>query len=124
MQLSFEPPGTRYYVRRCEAGRITVVDQVFESSFLLATDRIATWDATSVEALSLAQLAPILALEPEVVLLGSGARLRFPPPLVVAAFLKRGIGVETMDNAAAARTFNVLAGEGRKVVAAFLLPDA
>ena len=64
----------------------------------------------------------ILALQPEVVLLGTGARAVFPPQAVLAQFLKRGIGLETMDNAAAARTFNVLAGEGRRVVAVFLLP--
>ena len=46
----------------------------------------------------------------------------FPPQAVLAQFLRRGIGLETMDNAAAARTFNVLAGEGRNVVAMFLLP--
>jgi uncharacterized protein len=56
------------------------------------------------------------------VLLGTGARITFPPAAVLAEFLKRGIGLETMDNAAAARTFNVLIGEGRRAVAVFLLP--
>ena len=55
-------------------------------------------------------------------LLGTGSRLMFPPPRFQAALLRRGIGLETMDNAAAARTFNLLAGEGRRVVALFLLP--
>jgi uncharacterized protein len=63
----------------------------------------------------------LLALEPALVLLGSGARQRFPAPAVLAACLTRGIGIEVMDNAAAARTFNLLAGEGRRVVAGFLL---
>ena len=63
----------------------------------------------------------MLALEPEVVLLGSGATQAFPPAAVVAACLRRGVGLETMTNAAAARTFNVLASEGRRVVAAFVL---
>ena len=64
----------------------------------------------------------MLALEPAVVLLGTGARITFPPAAVLAEFLKRGVGLETMDNAAAARTFNVLIGEGRRAVAVFLLP--
>ena len=50
----------------------------------------------------------LLALKPEVVLLGTGERIVFPPQKMMAAFLKRGIGLETMDSAAAARTFNVL----------------
>ena len=70
-----------------------------------------------------AALESILAFNPEVVLLGTGARAVFPPQAVLAQFLKRGIGLETMDSAAAARTFNVLAGEGRNVVALFLLPN-
>ena len=53
--------------------------------------------------------------------LGTGGRQVFPPAAVLAACLSRGIGIEVMANAAAARTFHVLAGEGRKVVAAMLL---
>ena len=54
-------------------------------------------------------------------MLGSGASQAFPPPEAMAACLARGIGLETMTNAAAARTYNVLAGEGRRVVAGFIL---
>ena len=63
-----------------------------------------------------------LALQPALMLLGTGARQRFPSAAAMAALLTRGIGIEVMDNAAAARTFNVLATEGRRVVAGFLLP--
>ena len=70
---------------------------------------------------SLSHVDAILALAPSLVLLGSGQRHQFPSAEVMAACLTRGIGIEVMDNAAAARTFNVLATEGRKVVAAFLL---
>ena len=57
-----------------------------------------------------------------IVLLGTGLRQRFPTAAILARFLTRGVGVEVMDNAAAARTFNVLAAEGRRAVAAFMLP--
>jgi uncharacterized protein len=59
--------------------------------------------------------------EPELVIFGSGARLRFVSPALLAPLIKRRIGVETMDTAAACRTYNILAGEGRKVLAALLL---
>ena len=61
--------------------------------------------------------APITAL----IVLGTGDRQVFPPAVVMAACLSRGIGLEVMNNPAAARTFNILAGEGRKVAAAFIL---
>ncbi|HET9485678.1 MAG TPA: Mth938-like domain-containing protein [Xanthomonadales bacterium] len=123
MHFNLHPPDTAYYVRRCEDGAITVVDRELRTSFVLSADRLVEpWPVHDVATLDADAIAPIVALEPEVVLLGTGARLRFPPQSVLAQFLTRGIGVEVMDNAAAARTFNVLAQEGRRVVAAFILP--
>jgi len=125
MQLNVHSPDTAYFVRRCAEDSITVVDRELRASFVLAADRLLEgWDASDVSALTPASVEPILSLSPEVVLLGTGARQQFPSQAVLAAFLTRGIGVEVMDNAAAARTFNVLAQEGRKVVAAFVLPPA
>ena len=66
----------------------------------------------------------LLRLEPEVILLGTGHRQVFPPAAVMAAGFGRGVGIEVMTNAAAARTFNVLASEGRRVVAGFVLESA
>ena len=62
----------------------------------------------------------VVDLEPELVIFGAGARLRFPPPQYTQGLLKRGIGVEVMDTAAACRTYNVLLGEGRRVGLAVL----
>lgn len=123
MQLSLNRPGEYLFVRKVGATAITVVDRDLPRSFILAPDRaIEDWPVADVAALDEAAIAPILALTPAVVILGSGPRLVFPSQAVLAAFLSRGVGIEVMDNAAAARTFNVLAGEGRRVVAAFLLP--
>ena len=80
------------------------------------------WDATNPCDLSDRQLNPIFELEPEVVLLGTGASQIFLPPELMMRFYGRGIGVEVMTTDAACRTFNVLVSEGRKVVAALLPP--
>jgi uncharacterized protein len=66
-------------------------------------------------------LARTLALEPELVLLGTGARQIFPAPSFGAQFLRAGIGFEVMDTSAACRTFNVLVGEQRRVAAMLLV---
>ncbi|MCQ4166718.1 Mth938-like domain-containing protein [Tahibacter harae] len=122
MQLSLNRPGEYLFIRRVGAAAITVVDRDLERSFVLAPDRaIEDWPVTDVKTLDAVAVAPILELKPAVVILGSGPRTVFPPQAVLAEFLKRGIGIEVMDNAAAARTFNVLASEGRKVVGAFVL---
>lgn len=71
--------------------------------------------------LSREHFALLTACGPELVIFGSGPRLRFVSPGLLAPLLGQHIGVETMDTAAACRTYNILAGEGRKVVAALLL---
>jgi uncharacterized protein len=68
--------------------------------------------------LALADFEPILALQPEVILLGTGARQQFPPAALLQAVLSRGVGLEVMATDAACRTFNVLASEYRRVAAA------
>lgn len=122
MQLTLENPDFRYHLRGAD-GRVALVNERrLERSFVLAPNELVEdWRPRTVAELQAADLDPVLALGPAVVLLGSGADLRFPAPAVMAACLTRGIGIEVMDNAAAARTFNVLATEGRRVVAAFLL---
>ena len=77
-----------------------------------AVERFAALDEGCFEALA--------ALDPELVIFGSGGRLRFPPPATIRPLMRRRIGFEAMDTAAACRTYNVLLAEGRSVVAALL----
>ena len=79
------------------------------------------WSGTAVDDLVEDDFAPLLAEEIEVILLGTGAKSIFPPRELVFAMARRGIGFEVMDTKAAARTFNVLAGEGRRVAAVLYL---
>jgi uncharacterized protein len=82
------------------------------------------WTAPDFDSLAQAHFHALAALSPELVIFGSGARLRFPAPALLASLIERRIGIETMDCAAACRTFNVLVSEGRSVVAALLLDTA
>ena len=123
MQLTEHRYEQQLFVRKADTDHVVVIDREFRTSLLLGTtEAIADFPARTVGELDAEAIAKILALQPEVVLLGTGARVTFPSQAVLGEFLRRGIGLEAMDNAAAARTFNVLAGEGRKVVAVFLLP--
>ena len=82
---------------------------------------VQAWPAREHADLSPDHFASLLQTQPELVIYGSGSRLRFPAPRLFSALVQAGVGLETMDTAAACRTFNVLASEGRKVVAALLL---
>ena len=122
MQLYRHQPDTQNFIRSVARDSVTVVDRAIAASFLVGPDALVEgWGVRSVDAIDDAAIDAVLALAPEVVILGTGAKHVFPPQRVLAAFLTRRIGLEAMDNAAAGRTFNVLADEGRRVVAAFIL---
>ncbi len=81
---------------------------------------VLPWQVSSFTDLAEPHFACLVALNPELVIFGSGARLRFVSPALLRALIERRIGVDTMDTAAACRTYNVLLAEGRSVVAALL----
>ena len=109
-------------VTRHEPGRVWVNAQPWTSSLLLPhRGEVLSWGVDAVEQLTAEHFAQLLPLGPELVIFGSGARLRFVAPGLQRALIGRGIGVETMDTAAACRTYNVLANEGRRVAAALLV---
>ncbi len=92
---------------------------------LLTAERLITgWAPRSVAELSAAHLEPALALEPALILLGTGAHQHFPPAEILALPQQRGIGMEIMATAEACRTFNILVAEGRPVVAALMMIEA
>ena len=79
------------------------------------------WACERFEDLQPSHFAPLADMGAELVIFGSGSRIRFPQPAWLAALMQRRIGLETMDTAAACRTYNILAGEGRSVVLAALI---
>jgi len=85
---------------------------------------VVAWNVADFDTLTEADFERLAALNPELVVFGSGARLRFPKPALMRALMARRIGLETMDTPAACRTYNVLLAEGRSVVAALLFEPA
>lgn len=110
------------YIRSYTAESVQLVSQRIISNCLIAPEQVITdWSARNISSLSQADLQPIFALKPELVILGTGAQQQFPAAAIRAAFLAQKIGLEVMDLGAACRTFNVLLSEDRQVVAALLL---
>ncbi len=105
-----------------EAGRVRVNAQSYHSSVLVPWQGdVLDWGCKDFSQLGAAHFEQVLGLSPELVIFGSGARLRFPAAALLRALIAKRIGVESMDTAAACRTYNVLAAEGRAVVAALLI---
>jgi len=87
---------------------------------LLPESIIPEWTSATVSTLTAADMQVLLGLGTEIILLGTGKRLRFPPGELLRPFALAGIGLDVMDLQAACRTYNILAAEGRKVAAALL----
>jgi len=109
-------------ISRQEPGRVWVGPAVFNDSVIVPWEgSVLPWDLPHFDALTAEHFERIAALGPELVIFGSGSRLRFAHPSLLRPLIDRRIGIETMDTAAACRTYNVLFSERRSVVAALLL---
>jgi uncharacterized protein len=109
-------------IRSVSDTAIRINDEEYLDSVALTPEEIlGVWPSTPIAALTIADFAGIFATRPEIVLLGTGSSNVFPPRELTFAFARNGVGLEVMDTAAAARTFNVLANESRRVAAVLYL---
>jgi len=125
-----------YTIRSCQAGQAVVIpplspgeasatlnqDIILTHSFIIAPGRlIQDWAPQTLAQLKPEHMQAALESKPELVIVGTGNTLEFPPVAITEALYREGIGVEFMDSAAACRTYNVLMHEGRGVLAAVIL---
>ena len=101
-------------------GFVAVNNVRYEKCVVVSPQAVIEWEVSGFEALTAADFGFIESLKPEIMILGTGAMQRFPRPELTRALAATGVGVEVMNSPAACRTYNILATEGRKVVAAIL----
>jgi uncharacterized protein len=122
MRFTQDSSSTRNLIRSYAPGEIKINDEIFHHAVIVGPSSIAPGPALAdARELTAAHTAVIVALAPELVLVGTGTRQVFPPAEFGAQFLRAGIGFEVMDTGAACRTFNVLVTEQRRVVALLLV---
>jgi uncharacterized protein len=118
MRLSLDSDPRINLVRRYDAGVILIGEQRITRPCIVTPQQLLLdWDASSIDELSEVQLEPLWALRADIALLGAGDRQEFPGAAIRAAFRTRGIALECMGLGAACRTYNILAGEARNVLA-------
>lgn len=114
-------PGLKLFTHHGQ-GYVAVNQERFEDNLLVLPDRVEpAWTEHDFARLNMDDFVHMAACGAEIVLLGTGSRLRFPHPALQQPLMAAGIGLEVMDTAAACRTYNILASEGRKVAAALLI---
>jgi uncharacterized protein len=122
MKFNLDRPATTHIVRSYTPGLIRIGDRDFSDSVIVtASALIERWRPRRMAELAAVDLEPVLALQPEVLLIGSGERQVFPAPELLAALYAARLGFEIMATGAACRTYNVLVAEGRAVAAALMI---
>lgn len=97
------------------------VRQLTRSTIVTPDTLVEDWQPRMAHELAVKHMQDVLAFEPEIVILGTGRYLHFPANEIMQACHQAGAGVEVMDTGAACRTYNILAAEGRRVVAALIM---
>lgn len=122
MKIQLEMGAGLNQIRAYAPGQVTINQTIYTRSLIVTPQRvIADWPPLTFAELDEAHFEVLAGLRPEVVILGTGARLRFPKPASLRALVEVNVGVEVMDTGAACRTYNILMGDGRRVAAALLM---
>jgi uncharacterized protein len=121
MKFTLSAAGVAFTFTGYDDQGVEINAQRHQQSLILLPDRAPEAWPVQFEALEEQHFSALLQHQPELVLFGSGKTFRFPHPRLVRAFGEARVGFEAMDTQAACRTFNVLAGEGRRVLAAILI---
>ena len=122
MKFAEDDPSKGYFISAYDETGVSINGERYETSLVIAPDALQTeWPPGAIDELCSEHFQSIIELRPELVLLGTGPNLRFPPVETYAALIQAGIGVEIMDTGAACRTYNILVSESRRVVAGLIL---
>jgi uncharacterized protein len=122
MKIHLESGIGQNLIRAYAPGRITINEEVYTTSLIVTPYQVVSaWPPASFTDLLAEHFEMIASLQPEVVILGTGAELRFPAPVLTRSLVEAGIGIEVMDTGAACRTYNFLMSDGRRVAAALLM---
>lgn len=120
--LDLDVNQSRYQIRAYMPGFIQINDQTFTQSLIVAPDHlIENWQPQSITELTPAAFASVIALKPDILLIGTGSALVLLSLELYGELINLGIGVEIMDTSAACRTYNALSAENRNVVAALII---
>lgn len=120
-QMSLDSGDSIYKITSYSSNGFCVSGEMHKSSIIISpNDLITDWPIQSVDELNAELILPILQLQPEIVIIGTGNKLKFPSTHSIKELVESNIGYEFMDTGAACRSYTILMSEGRKVAAALI----
>lgn len=121
IEIRQDPSGGTYRIRGYQSNKVLINETSYEHSLIVCSHTlIENWRPQNIDDLQASDWESVIALQPKLVLLGTGSVLRFPADHIMAPLIEKKIGYEIMDTAAACRTFTILIAEDREVVAALI----
>lgn len=123
MDLTLHPPGSHHFIRSVDEQGIRVGEQRYRHSIALDAEHLEAFPVGAFEQLTVDSLEPVMAWQPELLVIGTGAVSVIPRQDIIAHCYRAGMGVEFMPTPAACRTFNVLMSEDRRAAAILLQDD-
>jgi uncharacterized protein len=125
MDITQDFADAKFIITGYKPGCVLINDKPYQQSFLLSPNSLTCpWQVTHITDLAQSTLGEIFETRPEIVIIGTGDTLIFPEPEIIALFAQHQIGLETMNTAAACRTYGILIAEGRKATAGIIFPNA
>lgn len=123
MKFSEDTAANRQLINSYDSTSIHINEQRYSHSLLLSHMTLAPdWPVSDIQQLNNETLRPVLELEPEVIIIGTGEQICFPSPEQYSSVIQKGIGIEFMTTGAACRTYNLLVSENRKVILGIIFP--
>lgn len=123
MKLHLNQPAAQNLFTAYGEGFVQINATRHASSVIVTGADVEAWEARNIDSLEAENFARPLEIRPEIVIIGSGQLFKFPPPASLRPLVEARIGFEVMDTGAACRTFNILIGEGRNVLAALIVGE-
>ena len=122
MKLQSDPHSGANTITGYGDGYVEINQTPYAHAVLLSSDgAISEWSVQSFEGLEASHFSQMVDLNPELILIGTGSKQRFPKPELLKSLILAKIGFEIMDSQAACRTYNILVGEGRQVLLALIV---
>ena len=122
MKLQSDPHSGANTITGYGDGYVEINQTPYAHAVLLSSDgAISAWPAQSFDSLEASHFAQMVELKPELILIGTGSKQRFPKPELLKSLILAKIGFEIMDSQAACRTYNILVSEGRQVLLALIV---
>lgn len=121
MKISQTIPNATYVIQSYQPGQVVIKNRCYQHSLIIMPDLVVNWSPRCFEELTAQHFNELIKYQLDIVLLGTGEKLRFPDRALFVQLQKQGIGIEIMNNGAVCRTYNLLITEDRKVAGLLLI---